>query len=123
MKEKKTTKSSLIPKIVLSRRNFQIFGIGIPILILGFFLMSFGPWDNPVSRTIAPLVLLFAYLVVFPAAIIYGKVEEKPVIADKRKSDDRRNPKKSDRRSELDSNRRKPVKFDRRKFKRDRRVL
>lgn len=123
MKEKKTTKSSLIPRIELSQRNFQIFGIGILILILGFFLMSFGPWDNPLSRSVSPLVLLSAYLVVFPVAILYGKAEQRPTVEDKRRSNDRRDAKRVDRRIELDSNRRKPVKFDRRKFKRDRREL
>jgi len=53
--------------------NYILFGTGFGILILGFFLMTFGPWDNPVSLTISPLVLLVAYLVVFPVSILYKK--------------------------------------------------
>lgn len=53
--------------------NYFIFGAGIVILIIGFFLLSQGPWDNPVSLSVAPLVLLLAYLIIFPVAIFYKK--------------------------------------------------
>jgi hypothetical protein len=53
--------------------NYFIFGAGIILLIVGFFLMTKGPWDNPISLSVAPIVLLLAYLVVFPLAIFYKK--------------------------------------------------
>ncbi|MCF8261342.1 MAG: DUF3098 domain-containing protein [Melioribacteraceae bacterium] len=65
-----------------SKTNFILLFTGIGILILGYYLMNVGPWDNPISLTISPLLLLFAYLVVFPAAILYkqkGKQEDQNV--------------------------------------------
>ncbi len=55
------------------KKNYLIFGIGIGILIVGFYLMSIGPWDNPLSLSVSPIVLLIAYLVVFPLSILYKK--------------------------------------------------
>lgn len=56
-----------------SKTNYIIFIVGIAVLLLGFFLMAQGPWDNPLSLTISPIVLLIAYLVLFPLAIFYKK--------------------------------------------------
>lgn len=56
-----------------TKNNYIILIAGLVILFYGYFLMNQGPWDNPVSLTIAPIVLLIAYLVVFPLAIYYTK--------------------------------------------------
>lgn len=58
------------------RENYVILSAGFLIIILGYFLMSIGPWDNPVSITYAPIVLLIAYLVVIPLAIFYRKKKQ-----------------------------------------------
>ncbi len=54
-----------------TKTNSIILLTGFAVLILGFYLMSFGPWDNPTSLTFSPIVLLIAYLVIFPVAIFY----------------------------------------------------
>lgn len=59
------------------KTNYTLLGAGLGVLILGFFLMSFGPWDNPISLTLSPLVLLIAYLVIFPLSILYKKKNNK----------------------------------------------
>ncbi len=56
-----------------TKTNSLLLITGFIILILGFFLMSFGPWDNPISLTISPLILLVAYLVIFPISILYKR--------------------------------------------------
>jgi len=73
MKAKSSTEKKLLPRIELNRYNLILFLVGLVVLIIGFILMSFGPWDNPLSRSVAPLVLLFGYLVVFPVAIFYRR--------------------------------------------------
>ena len=55
------------------RSNYIIFGVGVGIIILGFLLMAQSPWDNPVSLSISPIVLLIAYLIIFPLSILYKK--------------------------------------------------
>jgi len=53
--------------------NYILLGVGIFVLVIGFYLMTFGPWDNPVSLSISPIVLLVAYLIIFPLSILYRK--------------------------------------------------
>lgn len=55
------------------KSNYILLGIGIAVLVIGFYLMTFGPWDNPISLTISPIVLLIAYLFIFPLSILYKK--------------------------------------------------
>ncbi len=76
MKKRDTTKQHLLPPIEFGRRNLVIFLIGVVVLVVGYILLSVGPWDNPLSRSVAPLILLFGYLVIFPVAIFTrGKVK------------------------------------------------
>lgn len=70
MKSKTTQDESILPKIELGRKNLMFFLLGIIALIIGFILMSIGPWDNPLSLTLSPIILLIAYLILFPIAII-----------------------------------------------------
>lgn len=54
-----------------SKKNQLIFGIGLIVLIIGFVLMNHYPWDNPLSLTYSAVVLLIAYLIIFPVSILY----------------------------------------------------
>ncbi|MCF8242434.1 MAG: DUF3098 domain-containing protein [Melioribacteraceae bacterium] len=60
-------------KDYFDKSNYILLATGVVIVIIGFFLMAQGPWDNPVSMTISPLVLLVAYLIIFPLSIMYKK--------------------------------------------------
>ncbi|MBI9070534.1 MAG: hypothetical protein JEY94_02990 [Melioribacteraceae bacterium] len=55
------------------KENAYLLGLGMVILVLGFFLMSIDPFDSFPSLTLSPIVLLLAYLVVFPLSILYRK--------------------------------------------------
>jgi hypothetical protein len=57
----------------LTRRNWQIIGAGIGLIVVGFALMAiFGAqrYDHPIAIVVAPIVLVFAYLVVIPYGIL-----------------------------------------------------
>ncbi|MDP8240190.1 MAG: hypothetical protein P9X24_13960 [Candidatus Hatepunaea meridiana] len=71
MKEKKSSENKILSRIELGKSNLILFFAGLVVLAAGFILMSQGPWDNPLSRSVSPLVLLFGYLIVFPIAIFY----------------------------------------------------
>ncbi len=64
------------------KENYVLFGVGISIVIIGFLLMSQGPWDNPLSLTVSPLVLLVAYLFVFPLSILYKSKKRKTILSE-----------------------------------------
>jgi hypothetical protein len=79
-KIKKQKKNLYSPfKNYWDKSNYILFGIGVGIIILGFILMAQDPWDNPLSLSVSPLVLLFAYLIVFPLSILYKKKKSSTV--------------------------------------------
>lgn len=70
-KEKKIKKKkSIFP---LTIENYQIFGIGILVIILGYISLSKGPVDSFWSLTLAPILLVIGYCVIIPIAILYKK--------------------------------------------------
>ena len=72
--KKRTKHSSQSPfQDYWSKNNYLLLGAGLLALIIGFVLMGQGNWDNPISLTVSPLILLLAYLVIFPLAILYKK--------------------------------------------------
>lgn len=70
------------------KKNFIIAGIGLLIIIAGYFLMATGiteepalpdgKWNNPMAVTIAPILLLIGYCGIIPYALFkyFGKKEE-----------------------------------------------
>lgn len=62
----------------MTKKNIFLLAFGILMLIIGFFCLAQGPAENPVSLTIAPIILVIAYLVVIPVGILwYGKSKKK----------------------------------------------
>ena len=57
---------------MLNRKNIILIAIGVLLLVIGFLCLATGPADNPVSLTVAPLILVLAYLVVIPIGILFG---------------------------------------------------
>lgn len=56
-------------------RNFVGIGIGIGVILTGFALLLVGTmttWDNPLSVSVAPVVLVIGYCVILPWAIMRG---------------------------------------------------
>ncbi|MFH0734613.1 MAG: hypothetical protein V1773_10285 [bacterium] len=75
-KVKRTTKvTKTITKAPFSeywtKTNVILTISSIVVITLGFILMSKGPWDNPISLTLSPIVLIIAYVVLIPASILF----------------------------------------------------
>ena len=66
-------KSETLP---FSRRNYQIFFMGLGVIIAGYFVMATGSTYSFRSLTIAPLMLIVGYCVIVPLAILYRRREE-----------------------------------------------
>ena len=63
---------------MLSKKNLILIGIGILLLVIGFICLATGPADNPVSLSVAPIILTIAYVVIIPLGILCsGKDENK----------------------------------------------
>lgn len=57
---------------MLTKKNIILVAIGVLLLIIGFACLATGPANNPVSLTVAPLILVLAYVVVIPLGILFG---------------------------------------------------
>lgn len=82
----KSKKSSASVKWALpfERMNYILFGAGILTIILGYFLLSLGnstTWDNPMSVSVAPVVLVIGYCVLIPYALLYRSKKDEPTAA------------------------------------------
>jgi len=74
------SKAAVSPfKIYWKKQNYLILASGFIITILGFYLMSIGPWNSVPSLVISPIILLIGYMLIFPASILYNKKEKKDI--------------------------------------------
>jgi len=53
-----------------SKTNYVILAIGFLLLIVGYLALSKGPAENALSLSVAPVLLVLAYCVFIPLAII-----------------------------------------------------
>lgn len=68
---KETKKSFYSPFLEYwSKMNYIFLFSGILVLILGYVLMAQAPWDGFLSLTLSPIILLIAYVVIIPFAIM-----------------------------------------------------
>ena len=58
-------------QLPFSKVNYLLFGAGILLLVLGYVMMGLSSLNSVTALTISPIILLIAYLVVFPLAILY----------------------------------------------------
>ena len=59
------------------KENYIFLFVGILLLFVGYGLMGQGDWDSSLSLTYSPIVLIIAYLIVFPLSIFYRKKPKK----------------------------------------------
>lgn len=55
---------------LFSGKNLRLFGLGLLLLVVGYVFLGIGPVNNPLSKTVAPLILVAVYCVYFPWAIL-----------------------------------------------------
>ncbi|MEW5800347.1 MAG: hypothetical protein AB1728_15215 [Bacteroidota bacterium] len=74
-KEKSSTKKKVrrTDVLVLEPINYKIIGLGLAVIIAGYFALSTSPWDNPIALNVAPILLVLGYCVIIPVGIIYKK--------------------------------------------------
>tara|TARA_B100000315_G_C14077830_1_gene363507 strand:- start:65 stop:292 length:228 start_codon:yes stop_codon:yes gene_type:complete len=54
-----------------SSKNYIIFGIGLIVIILGYFIMATGTVNSFQSLTLAPIMLFIGYIIIIPFSLIY----------------------------------------------------
>jgi len=64
-------------ELPFGKKNLYILGIGLAVLVIGYILMAQPPVNGFISRTLAPIVVVLAYVIIIPYAILYGRKKEK----------------------------------------------
>ncbi len=78
IKEKKIKKSTqFVKNLSLTKTNYLIFGLGLLVIIVGYFVMASGDTYSFRSLSVAPVILLLGYLIIIPISILYRKDESK----------------------------------------------
>ena len=63
---------------MLNKKNIILIAVGVLLLVIGFLCLATGPADNPISLSVAPIILVIAYMVVIPLGILFtGKKQDK----------------------------------------------
>ncbi|MCW9066045.1 MAG: DUF3098 domain-containing protein [Ignavibacteriaceae bacterium] len=75
---KQTKKTSISPfNIYWEKKNYYLLALGLLVTIIGFYIMTIGPWDSFSSLVISPILLFIAYIIIFPLSIFFRKRKEK----------------------------------------------
>jgi hypothetical protein len=64
-------------QVPFTRKNYIAFAVGLAVLLLGYVFLAQPPADGFLSRTLAPILLVLGYCVIFPYAIM---ARQKPKI-------------------------------------------
>lgn len=65
-------------KIYWDKKNYFFLGLGFLLLIIGYYVMSLGSWDSNESLIISPIILIVAYVLIFPLSIFLKKKDSTP---------------------------------------------
>jgi hypothetical protein len=57
-------------QVPFTGKNYIAFGVGLALLLLGYLFLAQPPANGFLSRTLAPILLVLSYCVVFPYAIM-----------------------------------------------------
>ena len=85
-KNVKTSSAKSLPSpfnMYWEKTNYLLFGLGMVLIILGFYFMSLGEWDSSSSLLVSPILLFLGFVVVMPASIFYRKKAAAEIEVDK----------------------------------------
>ncbi len=61
----------------LSMRNIKWLGAGAISIIIGYIALAQGPYNNPLSVTVAPIFLALGYCILIPVGLAIHPVASK----------------------------------------------
>ena len=70
MKQRNTDNKTLFHSWSFGKINYQLFGIGLVVIAIGYIIMATGETESYQSVKLAPLILILGYCVLIPAAIL-----------------------------------------------------
>ena len=73
MAKKRTPKNNLFKSWSFEKINYQIFSIGIILILIGYIIMISGSTTSIVSTKVSPVILVIGYCVIIPLSILFKK--------------------------------------------------
>ena len=70
MKQRNSDNKTLFHSWSFGKINYQLFGIGLLVIAIGYIIMATGETDSYQSVKLAPLILILGYCVLIPASIL-----------------------------------------------------
>ena len=64
-----------------TKKNYQILGLGLLIIVLGYVALSQEPWNGTMPLVVAPILLVLGYCVIIPLGILYRQKSQAPPAA------------------------------------------
>lgn len=71
LKSRKHRKDQSHLHFAMTSKNYMIIGLGIALIILGYFFMSENSVDGFLPTTVAPVLLIIGYCIIVPVGILY----------------------------------------------------
>ena len=62
-----------VESLPFTKTNYQILGLGLLVIALGYVALAQQPWDGTMPLVIAPILLVIGYCIVIPVGILYRK--------------------------------------------------
>ncbi|MDG5813913.1 hypothetical protein QA601_02400 [Chitinispirillales bacterium ANBcel5] len=59
-------------KMLFDNKNIVVFGISFVLLVVAYVLLAQGPVSNPLSKSVAPVILVLVYCGLIPYGILAG---------------------------------------------------
>lgn len=70
-------KSARKETLPFTKRNYQILGAALVVILAGYVALAQKPWDSFMPLVVAPILLVAGYCVLVPWGILYrGKKED-----------------------------------------------
>ena len=76
MSKETQKKKNIVHALPLTSRNYQILGVALLCIVLGYVALSQEPWDGTLPLIVAPILLFLGYCVLVPVAILYRRRDE-----------------------------------------------
>lgn len=62
--------------IYFGKTNYLLLAVGAVLLLIGYYVMGSGEWDSSASLFLSPIILIAAYLIIFPLSLFFKKNKE-----------------------------------------------
>ena len=72
-KEKQSENIQLIEGWAFDKTNYTFLGIGVLLIMTGYFVMANGSVNSFQSLSLAPILLFLGYIIFIPAALFYRR--------------------------------------------------